>query len=131
MYSMKLSEVMYLELSKVSKTSNGGCIQMLVELLNDYGLIDKHPTKERHHQLVSNLEHKRLRTYGDCLSMEKIGHMHNIIYYAVTRPGNTDFLHIMLQALNRCQHGVVDMHIAMYILVMIYKVYYPAILQVV
>ena len=47
--SMKASEVMYLELSKFVEISNDVCIQMLVQLLYDYGMIDKHETKKGHY----------------------------------------------------------------------------------
>ena len=57
--SMKASEVMYLELSKFDEISNDGCIQMLVELLYDYGLINKHDTKKGHYQPAVDLDHKR------------------------------------------------------------------------
>ena len=33
--------MLYLDLSKFDEISNDGCIQMLVEMLYDFGLIDK------------------------------------------------------------------------------------------
>ena len=128
---MKPSEVMYLELSKFDEISNDGCIQMLVELLYDYGLIDKHETKKEHYEPVNDLDHACLRIYSDCLSREKIRHMHNIIHSVVTHLGKTEFVHTILLALSRCQQGVGGLHTAIHMLVMIYKVYYPAMLQVV
>ena len=90
----EVSQVVYLELSKFDKISNDGCIQMLVELLHDYGLIEKDKTRKGHYKPVDNLEHKRLRIYGDCLLMEKIRHMmHNRIYSVVTHPGKNEFVH--------------------------------------
>ena len=57
--------------------------------------------------------------------------MHNRIYSVVTHPGKTEFMHTILQVLNQCQQGVGDLHVAMPMLVMIFKVYYPAMLRVV
>ena len=44
--SMKTYDVVYLELLKFDEMINYGCIQMLVELLYDYDMIDKHETKK-------------------------------------------------------------------------------------
>ena len=87
--------------------------------------------KKEHYQPAIDLDHKRLRIYGDCLSMEKLRHINNRIYSVVTHPGKTEFVNTILQALSRCQQGVGDLHVAMHMLVMIYKIYYPGMLQVV
>ena len=67
--------MLYLELSKFDEISNDGCIQVLVELLHDFGLINKDPNREGYYVKVDNLEQRRVRIYGDCLSMDKIRHM--------------------------------------------------------
>ena len=68
---------MYLDLSKFDEISNDGCIQMLVEMLHDYGLIDKDKNRIGYYKAVDSIRHRRLRIYGDYLSMEKIRHMEN------------------------------------------------------
>ena len=65
--------MLYLDLSKFDEISNDGCIQMLVEMLRDFGMIDKDQDRPGHYKLANNVAHKRLRIYGDCLSMGKYG----------------------------------------------------------
>ena len=76
---------------------------MLVELLHDYGLIEKDSNREGHYVPVSNLKSRRVRIYGDCLSMEKIRHMQNRVYSVVTHPGKAEFVSVLLEALHQCQ----------------------------
>ena len=97
------SQVMYLDLSKFDEISNDGCIQMLVEMLHDCGLIDKDINRVGHYKLVDNIQDKRLRIYGDCLSMEKIRHMENRVYSVVTHPGKADFVEVIMSALKQYQ----------------------------
>ena len=71
-----------------------------------------------------------MRIYGDCLSMEKIRHMQNRVYSVVTHPGKAEFVSVLLEALHQCQQGVGDLHIGMHMMVLIYKIYYPGMMQV-
>lgn len=68
-----------------------------------------------------NLAQRRVRIYGDCISMDKIRKMENKIYSVVTHPGKAEFVNVILDALDRYQQGVCDLHIGMHMLVLIYK----------
>ena len=52
----EVSQLLYLEVSKFDEISNNRCIQVLVELLHDYGLIDKDSNRAGHYVPVSNLK---------------------------------------------------------------------------
>ena len=122
---------MYLDLSKFDEISNDGCIQMLVEMLHDYGLIDKDENRKGHYKLVNNIQDRRLRIYGDCLSMEKIRSMENRVYSVVTHPGKAEFVDVILRALKQCRQGIGDLHVGMHMMVVIFNVFYPSMFQVV
>ena len=124
-------QLLYLELSKFDEISNDGCIQVLVELLHNYDLIDKDINREVHYVLLSNLKNRQVRIYGDCLSIDKIRHIQNRVYSIVTHPGKAEFVSVILNALNQCQQGVGDLHIRMCMMVLIYTVYYPWMIQVI
>lgn len=106
------------------------CIQVLVELLHNYGLIDKYIYRERHCVPILNLKSRQVRIYSDCLSMEKKRHMQNRVYSVVTHPGKVDFFSNILDALNQYQQGVGDLHIGMHMMVLLYKVCYLGMIQV-
>ena len=127
----EVSMLMYLELSKFDEISNDGSVQVLIELLHDYGLIEKDTGNIGHYSLVENIDKRRMRIYGDCLSMEKIRQVQTRVYSAITHPGKAEFVRVILEALTQCQQGVGDLHIAMHMLVLIFKIYYPGMLQVV
>ena len=57
--------------------------------------------------------------------------MKNRVYALVTHPSKADFVEIIISALKQCQQGIGDLHVAMYMLVLIYAVFYPGMLQVV
>ena len=84
-----------------------------------------------HYSLVENIDKRRMRIYGDCLSMEKIRQVQTRVYSAITHPGKAEFVRVILEALAQCQQGVGDLHIAMHMLVLIFKIYYPGMLQVI
>ena len=66
---LEISHLLYPKLSKFDEISNYGWIKILVKLLHDYGLIDKDINRDGHYLPVSNLVKRRVRIYGDCLSM--------------------------------------------------------------
>ena len=100
-------------------------------MLHDFGLIYKDPDRDDQYVPVQNMEQRRVRIYGDCLSMDKIRHMENRVYSVVTHPGKSEFVSVILDALRRCQQGVGNFHIGMHMLVLVYKIFYPGMLQVV
>ena len=63
--------------------------------------------------------------------MEKIRQMYNRVYSVVTYPGKVEFVSVILDALNQYQQGVIDLHIEIHMIVLIYKVYYPGTLKVI
>lgn len=123
--------MVYLELSKHDEISIDSSIQVLVELLHDYGLIDKDTSKYGNYVLSPGIESERLRIYGDGLSMERIRNMENRVYYVITHLGKAEYVDTLLTALKRYQQSVGDLHIAMHMMVVIFNIYYPILLQVV
>ena len=77
------------------------------------------------------MQGRRLRIYGDCLSMEKIRSMENRVYSVVTHPGKAEFVDVILRALKQCRQGIGDLHVGMHMMVVIFNVFYPGMLQVV
>ena len=86
--ALEVSQMLYLELSKFDEISSDCCIQVLDELLHDFGLIEKDINRDGHYVTIDKLDQRRVRIYGDCLSMDKIWHMENRIYSVVTHPEN-------------------------------------------
>ena len=93
--------MVYLDLSKHNQISNDGSIQVLVELLNDFGMIDKDRDNCGSYKLSPDIQSKRLRIHCDGLSMEKIRNMEHIVYSIATYPGKAEFVEINLTALKR------------------------------
>ena len=93
---METSQMIYLELSKHNKISNDGAIQVLVEFLHDYCLIDKDSDNYGSYILSTDIESKRLRIYRNGLSIERIRNMENRVYSIITHPGKDEFVEVIL-----------------------------------
>ena len=68
---MKPSQMLYLDSSNFDDISSDGSIKILVEILHNFGLIDKDVDRNGHYELDNNIGDQKLRIYGDCLLMEK------------------------------------------------------------
>jgi hypothetical protein len=63
------ASLMYLPLRQHDEILKDGCLQVMVELLHDFGLLNKSETKG-HYDLTPNVEKRMLYLSGDCLSMD-------------------------------------------------------------
>ena len=106
-------------MSKFDEISNDKCIQVLVELLHDFVLMEKDINRDDHYVTVNKLDQHRVRIYGDYLSMDNIRQMENRVYSVVTHPGKSEFVNVILEVLNRFQLVVGDLHIIMHMLLLI------------
>lgn len=68
---------------------------------------------------LPGIESKRLRIFGDGLSMERIRNMDKRLYSVITHPRKAEFVDTILTALKCCQPSVGDLHIAMHMMVVI------------
>lgn len=92
----EVSMLLDLELSTFDEISNDSSVQVLIELLHDYGLINKDTGKHGHYSLVENIGKRRMRINGNCLSMEKIRQVKMRVYSAITHPGKAAFVQVTL-----------------------------------
>jgi hypothetical protein len=90
--------------------------------------LNKSETKG-HYDLAPNAEKRMLYLAGDCLSMDNFRHQQNRFKQRLTHPGNAQFMHNIMRAMNSVREGVGDLHVHMHQLTVIYAFFYPAFLQ--
>eukprot|EP00978_Attheya_sp_CCMP212_P030616 scaffold113168_cov100-Attheya_sp.AAC.1 len=122
------TSMIYLPLSQHDEVSRDGCLQVIVELLHDFGLLKKSHRKG-HYDLAPGAEKRLIFLSGDCLSMDNLRHQQNRVRRQLTHPGNAAFVHNIMQAMNCIREGVGDLHVHMHMLTVIYIFFYPAFLQ--
>ena len=103
---------------------------MFVELLHDYGIIEKDDKREGYYVPAEGIKAKRLFLFGDGLSIGNLKVLETKIIREVTKPNKTEFVSAILKVLPCIHHGVGDFHMQMHILAAIYSLYYPSFLQV-
>ena len=122
------TSMIYLPLSQHDEVSKDGCLQVIVELLHDFGLLTKSERKGQY-DLAPGAEQRLIFLSGDCLSMDNLRHQQNRVSKQLTHPGNAEFVHNIMKAMNCIREGVGDLHVHMHMLNVIYIYLYPAFLQ--
>ena len=147
----EVSQMLYLSLSRHEEVQKLGMIQMIVELLYDFGILEKLPHSL--YKCSDGYENKVIRLYGDCLSYQTLkgkhrnefqnnqqffliftsspSAMYNDVFAEVTHPGKVDVAVQLINAVGTLRQGVGDLHISMHMLVVVFMFFYPGFLQVV
>ena len=126
----EVAQLMLLRMSRFDEVTKEGALQVFIQLLYDFGLLDKHGNTANY-KAVADIANRLVMLSGDCLSNDNMRAMDTKVRAQSTHLGLEDYVKQIILAMNQVRECPGDLHIGMHMVCVIFKYFYGGCIQAV